>query len=152
MSSNFTNLLDVPLESSVDVQNSQCLLLLPYLTTVPAMKKVNNLHSWKPSRSEICESFIMHVPCESNIESCTLSHGKKMSEMHRPTLPYVMYVGDTFKDPTKVYCVVNDILFPVKCITDGVDLCFKIYFATHCDYPEGSTERQVKYKKNSLML
>lgn len=53
--------------------------------------------------------------------------------MYRPK----MYVGD-FKNPTNVYCVVDDILQPQNSIVAAVDLCFKIFFVTHCNYPEES--------------
>lgn len=123
-------------DSNVDAMNAQCLLFLPFITDTPSQKTVRK-ESWKPSRTEVRNGFILQVLSSSNLISERLKKTEFALQKKRPILPYVLYVGN-FTNPESIYVIVDDIMFERQTILDAVHLCFQIFFVCHTHYPEES--------------
>lgn len=128
-----SNLLD-QLNDDLNTGNSLALILLPYLLKNPVVIDTGN-KKLKPSKDEILESFIAHVPNPADAETFRLKRIEDYAKVSRSIQPYVMYTGESFVNPIQVFAVVDDVMYHQSTICDAVQLLFEIFHVTYCSYP-----------------
>lgn len=145
---NLLNLLafDVPTESNQqsDLNVIISLHLLPFLmNSIPShrrkggkrKKSCSSVDIRTPSRAEIRDSFICHVPVESSITNLIQARKEELRSRAMTLQPFILSVGEKIVSPEKVFISFNDILYPAPDIATAVDVTFKIFHAAHLEYP-----------------
>ncbi|CAH1117061.1 unnamed protein product [Phaedon cochleariae] len=114
------------------------LLTLPLLfapTTVRDGKK-----SWRPSKLEVCKSFIIHINSTSNLHS-TIERSRQDAAKKKITLqPFIIFAGDE-KNPEGMlsYISIDNNVYLIESCLKAVDVTFKIFFALDARYPPESS-------------
>lgn len=117
-------------------ETNAALLLLPYLVPSIVSKKKGKL-SWKPSRSEIRDGFILQIAGVDDLQTAISSRRTKLVKLGRTFQPLIIYTG-TICDILNIYVVVGQTIYKVNSLLQGVDVAFKIIHATGAEYSDES--------------
>lgn len=131
-----STLLD-QLNDDLNTGNSLALILLSYLLKNPVVIETGTVKI-KPSKDEILQSFIAHVPNPADAETYRLNRIEEYSKVSRSIQPYVMYTGESYVNPDQVFAVIDDLMYYQSTICDAVQLLFEIFHVTYCSYPPES--------------
>ncbi|XP_029160239.1 uncharacterized protein LOC114932252 [Nylanderia fulva] len=117
---------DVPLETL-------SLLVLPYLFP-PNNVKTGNKKKWKPSKTEIADSFICRIPSIAELEPKLEKRKEKLEAFGLTLQPMIVAIGSII-NLTNFYVVVNNIKYESTSLINAVNLCFQMFFALDAKYP-----------------
>ncbi|XP_011687376.1 PREDICTED: uncharacterized protein LOC105449701 isoform X2 [Wasmannia auropunctata] len=143
----FIHLLPTLLQHSKD---TLIFYLLPYLIEGSLKRKRNSrnsqVHSTKLSIQERRDSFLLHVQTATDIIP-TIERRKEELRIAGLTFqPIPVFVGQLIAlDAT--YVAVNNVLYKVDSALKAIDLCFRIYMALDCAYPEQASSLWVFIQK-----
>uniref|UniRef100_A0A8D8RPB5 Uncharacterized protein n=1 Tax=Cacopsylla melanoneura TaxID=428564 RepID=A0A8D8RPB5_9HEMI len=115
------------------LQDTIAILLLPFIAEVPSARKINGKH-FRPSRRMMVESFVLVVDQPQQIDEVVESRRNFLISKRRTLQPFVVAVGD-FRDPRSVYIIIDSTHYLLGSIKEAVDVLFKIFFATWCNFP-----------------
>lgn len=114
-------------------QNILSLMLIPLVISPPAGKKGKGNPCIKPSIIEQRDAFLYKLDNESSLPDEITERRKTLAELKLTLQPWIVYVGN-FLTPTKVFIIVDDIIYTVDSIVTAVDITFKIFYSTHAEY------------------
>ncbi|XP_072757491.1 uncharacterized protein [Anoplolepis gracilipes] len=112
------------------------LFVLPHLFS-PCNVKTGNKKKWKPSKTEIAESFICRIPNIAELEPKLEKRKEKLEALGLPLQPMVVVIGSII-NLTSFYVVVNNVKYESTSLINAVNLCFQIFFALDAKYPVDS--------------
>ncbi|XP_011858357.1 PREDICTED: uncharacterized protein LOC105555918 isoform X2 [Vollenhovia emeryi] len=126
-------------DSNVTLRVTGTLLLLPFIFPYVYVHK-----TWRPTRTDIVESFVARVCSETEVEEHIECRRKSWVEIARKlkistsVQPYVLAVGPTWDNISHSHIIVDKVLYTCKNVVEAVELCFKLFHVFHCDYPPES--------------
>lgn len=89
---------------------------------------------WKPSISASQDSFLITVTSESDVFLTKERRGEFYKNMGLGCQPYIIAVGNSVKELTKFYVVVEHVLYKFNSFLLALDTCFKIYTVLNLKY------------------
>ncbi|KAK3907526.1 Glycerol-3-phosphate acyltransferase 4 [Frankliniella fusca] len=93
-----------------------------------------NSKCWRPSRAEVQASFFLHINEPAQLQE-SLNARKEILFKYKLTLqPLVVAIGG-LSDIKQVLIVVDNHKWEVDSVLQGVDVCFKVFFALNSCYP-----------------
>lgn len=113
--------------------NTLSLVLIPYIIGAPSGKKHKGKFI-KPSIAEQQEAFLSQLDDESKLQEAIETRRSRLLQLKLTMQPWIVYVGHYTK-PTKVFIIVDDIIYIVESLVQAVDVTFKIFQATQALYP-----------------
>ncbi|XP_034951260.1 uncharacterized protein [Chelonus insularis] len=127
---------DVNKYSKQFIQISLLAYLLPPKAGV--VRKGNEI--WKPSCPESQRGMVAYVRTSDDILS---SHDQLVDQMHQYGLkvqPYIIGQGATLESVSNFYVIVDKVRYQFDSPLKALDICFKIFFACHAEYPPQSRQ------------
>ncbi|KAF5286258.1 hypothetical protein FQR65_LT12742 [Abscondita terminalis] len=115
------------------------LLLLPYILAAPTGRKVGG-KLWRPSRVEVRDAFITHVPSDAEIIPTIEGRKNKYTSLGRTFQPLIIIVGSDLTTIVKSIVVVDNTFYTLPTPLQAVDAAFKIFHSTGACYPEEATD------------
>ncbi|CAH1110431.1 unnamed protein product [Psylliodes chrysocephalus] len=122
----------IKLPESTD-DNTQAILILPYLFQPTTIKKSRKGCNWRPSRSEIQESFFIHVANVSEIDEKAATRRAKLAEYGLTLQPYACVIGDL--DNLTFAVVIEDNKYFLQSCVRTIELLFKCFYALDVEFP-----------------
>lgn len=117
-------------------QDGVILFLLPFLVPNGRKKRRNDdEESRKMSPTERRDTFIIYVAREDEVDVKLEQKRMELRNCGRILHPTLVGVG-TKMGVTKSYVAVDDVKYQVSSLLSAIDLAFKIYYTSHCDFPE----------------
>lgn len=114
-------------------------MILPYLVNLPAPKKMGaSKQSWRPSRTEVMDSFIGQAATSELLRAKVHERKSKLSSMGLTFQPSVFYIGENVRNYTQCFVVINDVYYSFKNILTAFDVTFKCIHALQACYPAES--------------
>ncbi|XP_052127076.1 uncharacterized protein LOC127750193 [Frankliniella occidentalis] len=96
-----------------------------------------NSSKHKPSVVEVRSAFIVRVNAAGDLNTKICQLRERMAKVGGALQPFISVVGER-PSFTSIYVCLDSHLYKVKSIKEAVDLCFKTFFALHCDPPSES--------------
>ncbi|XP_036145903.1 uncharacterized protein LOC105841087 [Monomorium pharaonis] len=108
--------------------------VLPYLFKPTFMKTGQKKNNWKPSYHEQSNGFITWINVITNLEMTIKKHRELMEKYNLTLQPFIIAVGP-LEQLEVVYVIINEEKYVFQHIIDGVDFCFKSFYALRAEYP-----------------
>ncbi|XP_055919725.1 uncharacterized protein LOC129951543 [Eupeodes corollae] len=122
-----------------NTSNIGAFLLIPTLLMVSTIRlRGVNKKVWRPSKSEVRESFITHVYSDAEVDQSISLRREKLQELGLTLQPYILIVGTSLDKIKSYFVVINEIKYVFNSIIEAVDICFKIIFMINAEYPAES--------------
>ncbi|CAG9773374.1 unnamed protein product [Ceutorhynchus assimilis] len=92
-------------------KSAQTILLLPYLFNPVTIKKSRKGNAWRPSRTEVQESFFFHLTDLNELEARCIRRKEKLASHSLPLQPFGVILGH-LKDP-KYIIIIDEVQYTV---------------------------------------
>ncbi|KAL4710059.1 hypothetical protein ACJJTC_016461 [Scirpophaga incertulas] len=126
-------------DTIAETSTNIALMVLPLVINVSPTRKLKK-STWKPSRAEISQGFIVQAASEGEVTTTILEKTEKFKKHGCTVQPYVIFVGSSPVEIKKSYVVINNTLYTFQKLITAVDCAFKIIQATGAYYPEESQD------------
>ncbi|XP_024868306.1 uncharacterized protein LOC112452371 [Temnothorax curvispinosus] len=110
------------------------LMLLPLMLGSIGCKTKRGKPSWRPTRKEVQDGFLLHIQTYEEFEPLQESKEAKYKKFDLTIQPYPMICGDLDNIVTcRIF--INNQVYVLSDPLETVNCCFKIYFVLNADYP-----------------
>ncbi|CAG9818738.1 unnamed protein product [Phaedon cochleariae] len=116
-----------------DLPNSEVLPLLILPLYFPP-KKIKNT-SWRPSKMEIQEGFILFVKNVADIQPHLFYKRNKYEKLKLTMQPIPIFIGENYTKIEKSFVSISDIFWEVQSPLQAIDICFKCFHVFDAKYP-----------------
>ncbi|KAB0790730.1 hypothetical protein PPYR_01501 [Photinus pyralis] len=118
--------------------NSKALLVLPYLFSPVTIRNSKKRGIWRPSRSEVQESFLFNVQEFAEASSIVERRKQKLHSYDLPLQPFGVIVGDDCQDVRAFYVFINGNKYTCESGIRCLELLYKSFHALNLEYPSES--------------
>ncbi|KAI4455641.1 hypothetical protein MML48_9g00001200 [Holotrichia oblita] len=121
-----------------DISSStQALLLLPTLFSPITIKRDAKNGNWRPTRTEVQESFFINFKSYAELKELVERRRKKLQTYGLPLQPFGAVVGE-INAAEEFYVIINDNSYKVDSLIRCFELLFKSIHALNLEYPPES--------------
>lgn len=121
-----------------ETSNLAALLCLPFLIGVSISKGKKAKLQWRPSKVEMRDGFITHVPSNAEVQETISRRRDKLVGLGHTLQPFVLIVGPSLKEICSYFVIVDNTYYRLNSIISSVDCCFKIIITLNAKYPSES--------------
>ncbi|KAK4881963.1 hypothetical protein RN001_005282 [Aquatica leii] len=111
----------------------KAILTLPYLLEPVTLKNKRKSGNWRPSRSEISESFFLHIENFEELQQKKSDRLEKLKSCSLTLQPFGVICGPL--NNAKYLAVVNDVIYTFQSIIRTIEILYKTFRALDIQYP-----------------
>lgn len=104
------------------------------LTHLIRNKGKNKKIQWRPSKAEVQESFVVHLPALIEIEEFLERRKNKYADLKETCQPVIIILGKSLIE-SEVLVSVNNLVYKAGNITRSVDITYKLFHVLSLKYP-----------------
>ncbi|KAK4882984.1 hypothetical protein RN001_006303 [Aquatica leii] len=119
-------------DEDVDL-TSKAILTLPYLLAPVTLKNKRKSGNWRPSRSEISESFFLHIENFEELQQKKSDRLEKLKSCSLTLQPFGVICGPL--NNAKYFAVVNDVIYTFQSLIRTIEILYKTFHALDIQYP-----------------
>ncbi|KAK4886077.1 hypothetical protein RN001_002348 [Aquatica leii] len=128
------NLRKITVITDEDVDlTSKVILTLPYLLAPVTLKNKRKSGNWRPSRSEISESFFLHIENFEELQQKKSDRLEKLKSCSLTLQPFGVICGPL--NNAKYLAVVNDVIYTFQSLIRTIEILYKTFHALDIQYP-----------------
>lgn len=90
---------------------------------------------WRPSKTEVRDSFITHVRSNSEVEETIARRREKLLGFGETLQPFVIIIGPSLREISSYLVIVDGTFYRLNSILSSVDCCFKVILTLNAQYP-----------------
>ncbi|CAH1102910.1 unnamed protein product [Psylliodes chrysocephalus] len=126
------------LDNDTDVdQYITALLTLPYLFAPITIRTSSPRLTWRPSRSETADSFVLNIKNLSDLDSIVKRRTEKLRLHHLTLQPFLVILGE-LNNITRIFVCIDEVKYPCDSILRALEVLFKTFHAFDVRYPAES--------------
>ncbi|KAK4884606.1 hypothetical protein RN001_000877 [Aquatica leii] len=128
------NLRKITVIADEDVDlTSKPILTLTYLLAPVTLKNTRKSGNWRPSRSEISESFFLHIENFEELQQKKSDRLDKLKSCSLTLQPFGVICGPL--NNAKYLAVVNDVIYTFQSLIRTIEILYKTFHALDIQYP-----------------
>ncbi|KAK4881804.1 hypothetical protein RN001_005123 [Aquatica leii] len=112
---------------------SKPILTLPYLLVPVTLKNTRKSGNWRPSRSEISESFFLHIENFEELQQKKSDRLEKLKSCSLTLQPFGVICEPL--NNAKYLAVVNDVIYTFQSLIRTIEILYKTFHALDIQYP-----------------
>ncbi|XP_071580336.1 uncharacterized protein [Temnothorax nylanderi] len=130
---------------SDDSMIAMSLSLLPHLFPPRQMKRIKTKY-FKPSVGLAKDTFLKFANIPGDMVKLRQETNSRAAELNLPIQPFLIIVG-SIEDVQDVYVCIDNELYKVKKVLQGLDICFKTFHVFNLEYPLASEHLWILIQK-----